>query len=126
MQIICFVLLKFCTFSMFYANPLRINYYFDLISFQFLFCILKFISLPWNQNTLLGYFGEMIFTLVSGESYLLFNGTFILLFVSICWHHQTFHEILQNSLHKFDSFDSKRNSHEFLCELLHFHNAAKV
>lgn len=42
-----------------------------------------FLSLPWNQSTLLGYFAKICFNILLAECYLIFNGMVLLLFIFI-------------------------------------------
>lgn len=79
-----------------------------------------FYSLPWNQQTLLGYFGEICFSILMGESFLLFN-SLILLFISISLHHQAFYKRFKHSLREIERPGEKRNNERFLCELVRFH-----
>ncbi|XP_055296841.1 odorant receptor 22a-like [Sitodiplosis mosellana] len=81
--------------------------------------------LPWDQSTLLGYFGEIIFIIISLEFYLVYNGVILLSFVSICLHHQAFNKMLRHSLRKLERPAENRNDREFLCKLIDFHNSIK-
>lgn len=85
----------------------------------------NFYSSPWNQTSLSGYFIEMTFQTMACEDYLIFNGSLLLLLLSMCWHHQTFFKMLDFTLHKFDHPDKNRNDEELLCWLIRFHIAAK-
>lgn len=87
--------------------------------------ILQFFSVPWNQSTLFGFFEDVLFCIIVAEAVFLFNGAFILLFISICWHHQAFDQMLQHSLIKFEHFNKKRDVKELICNFVNFHNAAK-
>lgn len=78
-------------------------------------------SLPWNQHTLIGYFGETFATLLIGEAYGIANGSLLLLFVSLCMHHQAFYQMFQYSTSKLES----RNAQEQLCKLIRFHSSVK-
>lgn len=85
----------------------------------------KTYRLPWNLQTPRGYIGEILFSIGVCEAYLAFNGTILLMFVSICWHHRAFYKIFQNSLQKFDESVEKQNPKKILSELVSFHNSAK-
>lgn len=59
-------------------------------------------SLPWDQKTFNGYLGEMLYSAMAGVFYMLVNGAFLFLFVSMCSHHQAFYKICQHSLRRFN------------------------
>lgn len=84
-------------------------------------------SLPWNQATtnMVGYIFEMIFVMMIALSYLLVNGSFLLLFVSICFHHRAFHEMFEHSTKQLGKFGESRNDLERLCRLVQFHTTIK-
>lgn len=77
-------------------------------------------SLPWDQRTPQGYFGEVIFDVFMGHAYLFCNFTFLLLFVSICWHHQAFHKMFEHTSRKLNNHDRSRNNTEFVCNLIRY------
>lgn len=76
--------------------------------------------LPWDQSTPAGYFGEVIFDVFMGHAYLFCNFTFLLLFVSICWHHQAFHKMFEHTSRKLNNHDRNRNNTEFVCSLIRY------
>lgn len=75
--------------------------------------------LPWNQQTLTGYTAELCFVALFIGIYFISNGSFIILFISICLHHQTYYKIFQQSTLEFSHFNG--NHKELLCKLVHFH-----
>lgn len=81
-------------------------------------------SLPWNQNTPVGYFFEICYDITTGETYLI-SGSGILLFISLCQFHHAFLKMLQHSLRQLDHPDKTRNDKQFLCELIRFHVSVK-
>lgn len=83
------------------------------------------LRLPWNKRTLRGYFYEICFDSVFGDTYLLANSSLLLLFISICLHHKEFAKRLSHSLRKLDYDDKARNNKDFLCELMNFHISVK-
>lgn len=82
-------------------------------------------SLPWDQSTPHGYFADVLFCIASGECYLIINGTLLILFVSICWHHQAFYERFRHSVLELNYPRNKSNANEILCELIRFHTTVK-
>lgn len=94
----------------------------DIIWIEHLFV---FSSLPWNQETLFGYFSEICISMICIEAYLIDNGELLLLFISMCLHHQAFHRMFQNSLKKLDRINKNRNNEEYICGLIRFHISVK-
>ena len=84
-----------------------------------------FRSLPWNQTTLLGYFGESTFMMFSGETFVYANGIMMLIFISICIHHLAFYEMLKYSIEKWNRLKKNQNDERFICNQIHFHNTVK-
>lgn len=82
-------------------------------------------SLPWDQTTKLGYFMEMICDLIFGEFYLLGNGAFLLLFISICLYHLAFYKRFKYSISKLSQSENPGNDKKLLCDLIQFHNMVK-
>lgn len=95
------------------------------ISNNFFFILEYNPSLPWNQETLFGYFGEILTIVVTGEGYILTNGAVLLLFISLCMHFRAFFEIFQHSMKKLEHPDQKQNYKQILCEIIRSHNLAK-
>lgn len=82
-------------------------------------------SLPWNQNDLIGYFGEMCFSVMAANFYMSFNGAIEIIFVSMCLHHRAFLNMFQHYLLIFDTSDEHRNDEIHLCNLIRFHIMVK-
>lgn len=89
---------------------------------------MPFYSLPWNQDTLVGYIGEIAYCCFVGEAYILSNGVILLLFVSICLHHKAFYQMYENAVIKLTEFDKNQNIHEYnnICDLVRFHVTIKT
>lgn len=81
--------------------------------------------LPWNCKTPIGYIGEIIFHVVTGQIFLFVTGIVILLFIAMCLHHQAFYQMYCHSLQKFECIITKQNHKKHLCELIRFHVSAK-
>lgn len=92
---------------------------------QRVFFTLIYCSLPWDQETFLGYIGEMVVSMICMEGYLIDNGALLLLFISMCLHHQAFYRMFRNSLCKLNRPDKRRNDKEHLCNLIRFHISVK-
>lgn len=82
-------------------------------------------SLPWNQRTPLGYAMEMFFSVFNADFYFIVNGAFLLLFISICKHHEAFYKMFEHSLRKYDQNDTDRMDKKSLCDLIRFHILVK-
>lgn len=83
-------------------------------------------SLPWNQKTPIGYTIEIIHTLITTQCYYSFNGLFLLLFITICLHHQAFYKISQHAIEIWEQPDNKINDKMFLRDLIQFHVITKT
>lgn len=81
------------------------------------------LSLPWNQNTPIGYITTMVYSISSSESYFLLNGSILLLFISMCLHHRAFYRRFEYSLDNLDNLNQKTNSNQEFSELIDFHNS---
>lgn len=82
-------------------------------------------SLPWNQETISGYFGEICFGIIASEAHLFSNGLVLVLFISICFQHQAMQQIFQKSLENQNDFNPLQNNDEKLRKLIRFHVASK-
>lgn len=65
------------------------------------------------------------YDLVTAEVYVFSGAMFIILFVSLCYHHRAFFKIFQHSLHTFDRSDEARNDEILLFQLIRFHVTIK-
>lgn len=81
--------------------------------------------LPWDQQSYAGYTATIGLSIMMGESYLILNGSILLLFIAICLHHRAFYNRFENSLHKFNCSNQETDSREILCEIIDFHNTVK-
>lgn len=85
-------------------------------------------SLPWNQTTMYGYFGELGMVVSDTTGFMLVNGTFLLLFVAICMHHQAFLKVFKTVIAKSNqsiNTNGKQSTARFLCKLIRFHLSVK-
>lgn len=69
----------------------------------------------------LGYFAEIFFSTSFSESYLLTNGTILLLFISIYMYIEAFIKMFQHSVQKLGAPDKNQDDNELLCKLIKFH-----
>lgn len=84
-----------------------------------------FRSVPWNPNTIVGYIGETYMNLIMGGCYLVFNGTILLPYISICLHHNAFSKIFRHFLQKFNHLDKYRNDELLIVKLICLGNTTK-
>lgn len=82
-------------------------------------------SFPWNENTIYGYTATIFTHTAFGETYLISNGSTLLLFVSICWYHRAFFERFQYSIRKLDQPNKLSKTKDILCDVVCFHNTVK-
>lgn len=82
-------------------------------------------SLPYNQTTPLGYFGDVVASIAIGQGYLITSGSIMILFISICLHHRTFFNMFQHFTRKLDQSNRNQSDHECLCHLIRFHLMVK-
>lgn len=98
----------------------------DFAHFYASYALNKLYSLPWNQSDLLGYFFEICFGLYNFEAYFIASGALLLLFISICWHHQAFYKMIQHTANKLELPDQNRNDKDqIIRKLITFHISAK-
>lgn len=83
-------------------------------------------SLPWNQQTLLGYFAETGFFALGGFASVLYFSCYIMFYISFCFHHQAFYKIFQYHVSKLtDSQQNSSNNKKIIHKLIHFHSSIK-
>lgn len=83
-------------------------------------------SLPWDQMTHWGYFGEIAFSLGIVVASLVSNNMLLVLFVSICFYHRAFCEIYEHLIEKFKWQSNQEKSDEKLIySLIGFHVLVK-
>lgn len=75
-------------------------------------------SLPWNQETPLGYSAEIGFNIAIDQAYMISNGALLLLFISICMNHQAFNEIIGQMVAKLN--EGPNDNMENLAEIIRF------
>lgn len=80
--------------------------------------------MPFDQNTVIGFFGELLYDIISAETYFI-TSSVILLVVSMCQHHQAFLKMFRHSLRKLGDGDQNQNDEELLCKLIEFHISVK-
>lgn len=85
----------------------------------------KKFSLPWNQTSLLGYFGELFLSFIIGGAYLSSNALFLLTFISMCLHHQAFLQIFRDLTLDLDHCNENRTDKKLLFKLIDFHYTVK-
>lgn len=84
-----------------------------------------YFSLPWNQQTHLGYIAMSCLSITSGQLYLIFNGAFLLLFLSLYFNHRAFIKIFHSMSVKLDHSNRDQSFEQTLCEMVKFHSSFK-
>lgn len=82
-------------------------------------------SLPWNQQTPIGYFYELIFDFIVATSYIFASNLMFIVFISICWFYPAFYKKFQYFVHKMDQTKNNRHEKELLFNLIRFHVKVK-
>lgn len=82
-------------------------------------------SFPWNQNTPLGYIGEALFFNIGGQAYAIVNGVFLILFISMCFYHRTFYDMIYHSIDKWNHQIKNHCPDDILRRLIRFHISIK-
>lgn len=116
---LCAIHILFAFHTRKHSNGVKIEPSKRLFSFEIFF------RLPWDQQTPLGYFGETCYFVVVSLTYLTINGTFMLLFISMCLHDYAFYQMFQHFIRKWQESDANRNGAAFLCKLIRFHVSVK-
>lgn len=101
------------------TNHYKTNIVLNLSCF---FLLHLFNSLPWNITTPLGYFGEILYHVTTGQAYVFTNGMTLLFFIAICLHHQAFFQMFEHSV---QNIESNHQTNRQLCALIEFHNIIK-
>lgn len=99
-----------------HSNPNKLFRSFRLVwvnlslNFIFFFKQNYFCRLPWDQNTLIGWAAETIFSFCYSVSYCLIIPSLLTFFVSICNYNHAFYEIFR---HQIVNIDSAADFHPF-------------
>lgn len=91
------------------------------ILFKFGLCC----SLPWDQSTALGYFGEILVISLNSQAFMLADGATLLFFLSLCFHHIAFYKMFKHSIAKLDDVDQNQQNKLLLCRVIRFHVVIK-
>lgn len=84
-----------------------------------------FHSLPWNQDTILGYAGEMLVGLLYILVFWMIDFQILILFIAICYHQFTFYEMFVNFVvHLKQSKKTYRKTNAIL-KIVKFHKDIK-
>lgn len=82
-------------------------------------------SLPWNQSTPIGYSVEITLSISDPEFYMVSNGVFLLLFISLCQHHRAFYDIIEYTTRKIGKKESYQSNAYLFGDIVEIHTAAK-
>lgn len=81
--------------------------------------------MPWNQSTNIGYSVEVTLSISDPEFYMVSNGVFLLLFVSLCQHHRAFYEIVEFTTRKIGIEENYESNAYLFGDIVKIHAAAK-
>lgn len=82
-------------------------------------------SLPWDQQTPVGYFGEIIIAIALPEIFSVVLQMLLLLFISVCLHYFAFGEMFQEFVTEVDISSESHGQRESVRKLIAFHNQIK-
>lgn len=86
---------------------------------KLIICAIVF-SLPVDQSKLFGYIVEICSTMLCGEAFYDVNGSVLVLFISMCFHHQAFANIFKYSTDKLNECNQKQKAEQIICDLVRF------
>lgn len=81
---------------------------------------------PWDQQTLIGYLAEIFLVIYIAGFYVVINGLFITLFISMCLQHSAFYKMFRHFVQKLDDPGKNRDNEELICKLIEFHTTTKA
>lgn len=77
-------------------------------------------SLPWDNETILGYYAEVIVNIASGDIHAAVVFTLLFLFVSICLHYQAFYKMFKYWVDEWNDKKRCSSNEKFICDLIRF------
>lgn len=77
-------------------------------------------SLPWNQSTLLGYFGEVFFITATSVPYFTINAAVLILFISISKYHEQFYQMFSTITTGLNYSKGAKHEMETIRDLVNF------
>lgn len=82
-------------------------------------------SLPWDQTTPLGYFGEICIFILNIEVFWAVGGHVLLLFICLCENNFVFSDMFVSFIEGFDQLDGMQKKCDSIRNLVGFHNDVK-
>lgn len=100
------------------ANEIR-----DALPLQRCFEYLRnsFCSLPWNQESIFGYIGEIVADIVIFNFAVAVAAQLFLLFISLCAHFITFNKMFASFVNEMDNSADVKSEVEMIRKLIEFH-----
>lgn len=90
-------------------------------------CVFDHFRLPWDQQTLSGYIGEMAYCLTKGLAYAFSNAALLLFFISMCLYHQALYKRFEQLVHQMDAIKEDPNARvQLIYESIRFQNTIKA
>lgn len=78
-------------------------------------------SWPWNQESIVGYIGEIVVDILSSNAFIFLYGQLSLLFISICIHFFAFNEMFARFVRELDDSTDETSKTESIQKLIEFH-----
>lgn len=84
--------------------------------------ILKFYcSLPWSNESIVGYVGEIIADIIIFDLFIFIVGHLFLLFISLCIHLFAFNRMYANFVNELDNANDEKDKVRIIRKVIEFH-----
>lgn len=83
------------------------------------------ISLPWDQTTPLGYFGEISLSILNQQVFWTVSSQVFLLFIYLCANNFVLSEMFVSFIEEFDQLDRMKDKCKFIRRFVDFHDDVK-
>lgn len=78
-------------------------------------------SLPWNQESFIGYIGEILVDILLCCTFISVGGQFFLIFIALCVHFFTFNEMFASFVNELDRSTEDTKKTALIRKLIEFH-----
>lgn len=84
-----------------------------------------FLSLPWNQDSIFGYVGEIFAVILTFNVLTISAGQLFMIFISICIHFFTFNEMFASFVDELGNATKEKKTTASIQKLIEFHTNIK-
>lgn len=81
--------------------------------------------MPWDQQSLRGWIGETVFSVISSSLYLHTNMVFLTFYIAICEFHQAFVEYFADLMKQIQGVNESSRVKLMLCNVIRYHISIK-